>query len=248
MKKILVCQHVSHEPLGILNPLLKKSGFRIKYINFGRHPDLRPSLKDYHGLVILGGPMNCDEVEKYPNLTHEVSLIQQALEAKKPILGICLGAQLMARALGAKVTCNPQKEIGWYPITLTDEGKKDPLFFHIRDIERVFQWHGDTFEIPQGAIHLASSPLCANQAFRFGTNAYALQFHLEVDEAMIKRWLTISTNREELEFLKDKIDPERIKKETPAYMAPLTRKGEALFREWIKFFGKEKKIRLLRSR
>ena len=131
MKKILVCQHVAHEPLGTLNPLLKKAGLRIRYVNFGRYPHAEPSLKGYAGLIILGGPMNVDETDRYPHLAHEVRMIQEALRQNMPVLGICLGAQLMAKALGAKITRNPVKEIGWYDLKLTDEGKKDPLFAHI---------------------------------------------------------------------------------------------------------------------
>ncbi len=248
MRKILVCQHVPHELLGTLNPLLKESGFRIKYVNFGRNPEARPSLEDYDGLVVLGGPMNCEEVEKYPNLSHEVRLIQEAIDKKKPVLGICLGAQLMARALGAAVKPNPEKEIGWYPLNLNTEGEQDILLRHLKGLVRTFQWHGDTFDIPRGAISLASSPLCANQAFKYGDKAYALQFHLEVDQAMIERWFTVDNNREELEFLKDKIFPQQIKEETKNYINPLTEKGELVFKEWIKLFGEEKKKIVLPSR
>lgn len=248
MKKILVCQHVPHELLGTLNPLLKKSGFRIRYVNFGRHPHLKPSLAGYDGLIILGGPMNCDEVDKYPHLAHEVDLIQKALGEKMPILGICLGAQLMARALGAKVTPNVKKEIGWYPLTLTGEGEKDPLFRHLKGIKRVFQWHGDTFEIPNGAPYLASSPLCQNQAFRYARNAYALQFHLEVERAMIERWLHVPANQAELEFLENEIDPHQIKEETKEYIDALMKRGLLVFGEWIKLFGEKTKKMVLPSR
>ncbi len=248
MKKILVCQHVPHELLGTLNPLLKKSGFRIKYVNFGRHPHFKPTLQGYDGLIILGGPMNCDEVEKYPYLAHEVDFIRKALDEKMPILGICLGAQLMARALGAKVVPNGQKEIGWYPLTLTEEGKKDPLLRHLNGIKQVFQWHGDTFDIPNGASHLASSPLCKNQAFRFSNKAYALQFHLEVDQAMIERWLKVPTNQAELEFLTDKINPHQIKNETKEHIDALMKKGVLVFGEWIKLFGSKTKKIILPSR
>lgn len=248
MRKILVCQHVAYELLGTLNPLLKESGFRIKYVNFGRSPEARPSLDDYDGLVVLGGPMNCDEVEKYPNLSHEVRLIQEAIVKKKPVLGICLGAQLMARALGAPVKPNPQKEIGWYPLSLTNEGEKDPLLRHLKELKNVFQWHGDTFDVPKGAVPLASSPLCAHQAFKYGDKAYALQFHLEVDQAMIERWFAVENNQAELEFLKDEISPQKIKEETKHSIDPLIEKGKLVFKEWTKLFGEEKKKRILPSR
>jgi GMP synthase (glutamine-hydrolysing) len=116
MKKILVCQHVPYEILGTLNPLFKSQGCRIRYLNFGRHPDAKISLEGYHGLVILGGPMNVDQESRYPHLTHEMELIEQALKKDLPILGICLGAQLIAKVLGAEVRPNSAKEIGWHPV------------------------------------------------------------------------------------------------------------------------------------
>lgn len=247
-KKVLVLQHVAHELLGTLNPLLKNAAFRIKYINFGRHPHEKPSLEGYDGLVILGGPMNCDEIDVYPFLAHEVKLIQQAFHQNMPILGICLGAQLMARALGAIVTKNPQKEIGWYPLTLTEAAKKDPLFKVFTSLTHVFQWHGDTFEIPEGATYLASSPLCKNQAFCFNKNAYALQFHLEVDEPMILRWLKVPANEREIEFMGVDINPEKIAHDTKKYIGDLTRVGNLVFKEWIKLFGKSRSVARLPSR
>ena len=124
MPKILVFQHVAHEILGTLDPLLKKYGFRIRYVNFGRSNYKIPDLENYNGLVILGGPMNVDEVEDYPYLIPEVEAIKKAIDLDMPILGICLGSQLIAKALGSKVYKNNIKEIGWYKISLTEEGEK----------------------------------------------------------------------------------------------------------------------------
>ena len=116
MKKVLVFQHVPYEILGTLDPLLRAAGYRIRYVNFGREPDAEPDIEKYQGLVVLGGPMNVDMVEKYPHLKTEVRLIKRAMELGIPILGICLGAQLIAKTLGAKVSKNPEKGIGWYDI------------------------------------------------------------------------------------------------------------------------------------
>ncbi|MCE7904046.1 MAG: type 1 glutamine amidotransferase [Gammaproteobacteria bacterium PRO9] len=160
MPRLLVFQHVPHEILGTLDPLLKDAGFRIRYVNFGRDPGAVPDLDGYDGLIVLGGPMNCDEVTRYRHLATEVGAIRTAVGDGKPVLGICLGAQLLARALGAPVTRNPRKEIGWYDLMPTDEGRQDPLFRHFDEVEKVFQWHGDTFAIPPGAMHLAHSEAC----------------------------------------------------------------------------------------
>lgn len=248
MPRLLVFQHVAHEILGTLDPLLRNAGFRIKYVNFERHPDAEPSLVGYDGLIVLGGPMNVDEVEKYPNLDTEVKLIRNAVEREMPILGICLGSQLLAKALGAKVRKNSEKEIGWYDLTPSGDGKKDPLISNFADLEKIFQWHGDTFDLPEGAKLLASSPLCNNQAFRFGDNVYGFQFHLEVDKPMIERWLNVPDNKKEIEELNGKIDPDVIRSDTPQHIARLHQLSKSVFGNFIELFGYNKKRHTLPSR
>ena len=248
MSKLLVFQHVPHEILGTLDPLIRNAGFRIKYVNFGRYPDAVPSLDGYSGLIVLGGPMSVDDIGDYPHLATEVDLIKEAVKRELPILGICLGSQLVAKALGAKVKRNSEKEIGWYDLSPTEIGKKDPLLSTFSNVERIFQWHGDTFELPKGALHLASSPLCRNQAFRYGENIYGFQFHLEVDEPMIERWLRVPLNKKEIEELDGKIDPRTIKKETPLYIDRLKELSDQTFRQFIKLFGFSKKRNTLPSR
>jgi GMP synthase (glutamine-hydrolysing) len=237
MPRLLVCQHVAHEILGTLNPLLKSAGFRIRYVNFGRHPDAEPSLEGYNGLVVLGGPMSVNHVERHPHLAAEMRLIEQALQKGLPVLGICLGAQLIAKTLGARVYENDEKEIGWYDVSPTVMARSDPVTAHFREREKLFQWHGDTFDIPEGAVHLASSPLCASQAFRYGPNVYALQFHLEVDEPMIERWLTVPMHVKEIESLGGKIDPQKILHETPAHIQRLKELSDKVFGDFIHLFG-----------
>jgi len=235
--KLLVCQHVAYEPLGTLNPLLKDAGFRLRYVNFGRHPDAQPSLEGYGGMVILGGPMNVDDVAGHPHLRTELRLIEDALRAGVPVLGICLGAQLIARALGAPVRPNEEKEIGWFDVALTDEARDDRLLAPFEPNERVFQWHGDTFETPRGAVRLAHSQTCANQAFRYGDNVYGLQFHLEVDERMIERWLRVEAMRREIESLGGEAHAERIRAETPVRIERLKALSDATFGEFVRLFG-----------
>jgi GMP synthase (glutamine-hydrolysing) len=248
MPRILVCQHVAHEILGTLNPLLKSAGFRIRYMNFGRHPDAEPSLEGYNGLVVLGGPMSVNHVERHPHLGTEMRLIEQALEKDLPVLGICLGAQLIAKTLGARVFPNQEKEIGWYDLFPTKAATDDPVCGRLGPAEKVFQWHGDTFDIPQGAVHLASSPLCASQAFRYGPNVYALQFHLEVDEPMIERWLTVPMHVKEIENLNGKIDPQKIREETPAHIHRLKQLSDKVFGDFINLFGPRERRHRLPSR
>lgn len=236
MRRLLVFQHVPYEILGNLDPLLRAAGFRIRYVNFGRQPELCPDISRYHGLIVLGGPMNCDQHDRHPHLLTEIEVIQQSIEEGKPVLGICLGAQLIARALGARVTRNKTREIGWYELNPTEAGRDDPLFSHFENSQMIFQWHGDTFEIPHGAAHLATSPDCRNQAFRYGDNVYGLQFHLEVDEPMIQRWLhTPAMAREAIETGGGE-RPDIIGAETKRHIDRSVTLGNRVFGEFIHRF------------
>lgn len=248
MPKILVCQHVPHELLGTLNPLLKSHGFRIRYVNFGRHPREQPDLDGYDGLIILGGPMCVDETHEHPHLLTETKLIEKAILRDLPVLGICLGAQLIAKTLGAPVRRNPVPEIGWYDVAATTAARVDPLFKHCHKAEKIFQWHRDTFELPDGCIHLAESATCKNQAFRFGKHVYGFQFHLEVDEPMIERWLKVPGNRRDLDAMVGIIDAGQIRHETHRHMSRLKALSRNVFGEFAGLFGFSKKARLLSSR
>jgi GMP synthase (glutamine-hydrolysing) len=248
MPKLLVCQHVPYEILGTLDPLLRDSGFRIRYVNFGRHSDARPRLDGYQGLIVLGGPMNVDETDRYPHLGVEMDLVREAVDRGLPVLGICLGAQLIARALGADVGRAPEKEIGWYEVRPTPEGRGDPLVGHFGEREHIFQWHGDTFEIPDGAEHLVDAPGCPNQAFRVGQNVYGFQFHLEVDESMVARWLRVPAMRREIEELGSDRDPETILRETSERIHELRQLSDRTFGEFVRLFGERPRPRILPSR
>ena len=237
MPKLLVFQHVAHEILGTLDPLLRSYGFRIRYVNFGREPRAEPSIEGYHGLVILGGPMNVDQAERFPHLATEIRLVREALERDIPVLGICLGAQLVVRALGAEVRPNHVKEIGWYSLSPTDAAANDPLLRHLRDSQNIFQWHGDTFEIPDGAVHLATSPDCHNQAFRYGDRVYGFQFHLEVNSGLIDRWLSVPAHREEIEALNGRVCSEVIREETREHIEGLRITADSVFTSFIELFG-----------
>jgi GMP synthase (glutamine-hydrolysing) len=237
VRKILVCQHVPFEMLGTLDPLLKAYGFRIRYVNFGRDPAARPRLDRYDGLVLLGGPMNVDQLDAHPHLRTEVALVREAIACEMPVLGICLGAQLVARALGARVEASPEKEIGWYEVCPTEAGRRDPVLGAFGESETIFQWHGDTFAIPPHAVHLASSPACPNQAFRYGDRVYGFQFHLEVDERLIERWLGVPVHREELARLGGRIRPETIRRDTARHASRARALSDETFARFVELFS-----------
>lgn len=196
MPRVVALTHVECEGLGWWGEFFQERGVDVVRVRLNDGDPL-PDLDRYDAVLILGGPMNVDEDENYPWLVAEKAAIKTTAESGKPIMGICLGAQLLARALGADVTRNPAKEIGWHLVTLTHEGQEDPLFEGLNSLLPVFQWHGDTFSLPNGATLLATSTLCCHQAFRYGKCAYGIQFHVEVTPAMLPEW--VRTYRQEVE-------------------------------------------------
>jgi len=244
MRKLLVFQHSAREPLGLLDPLLRRHGFRIRYMNFSRQPDLRPDVSRYNGLIVLGGPMNVDQADRFPHLNTEIAAIREALARDIPVLGICLGAQLLAAALGANVRPHTVREIGWYRLHPTSAAQSDPLCRHFDGSQHVFQWHAYTFDLPPGAVHLASTPTCPNQAFRHGDRAYGLQFHLEADEQLIRRWLHVPEYRAEAEASGPAHALEHILRDTHGHGPPAGVLSERVFGEFLGLFGFRKKLRL----
>ncbi len=198
MAKVLVFQHVPYEPLGTLDPLIRDRRHRIRYVNFGREPHAKPSIQGYDALILLGGPMNIGQEADYPHLEVEKKLVREALEADIPVLGICLGAQLIASALGGQVYQAPENEIGWYSMRPSESAQSDPLIRHFKTEEPIFQWHGYTFDLPQQAELLVTGDAIPNQAFRVGSKVYGFQFHLEASRPLIKRWLDLPQHQVEL--------------------------------------------------
>lgn len=218
---MLVIEHVPHERLGSFEAPLRRSGCDLAPLRAYDPEAEWPMASAFDGLVVMGGPQSVTEQARYPYLKKELALLREALAAETPILGVCLGAQLLANALGAPVGKAPQKEIGWYPLMREPGADGDPLFAAFGQTETVFQWHGDTFALPKGAVRLASSPLCSEQGFRYGRSAYGLQFHVEVTEAMIRAWMQTPANRVELAALRGVIDPEAIRRQSRSHVGRL---------------------------
>ena len=218
MPTLLIVQHVPHEGVGTFEQPFKAAGLTLQLLRATDQQATWPDLEDIAGLVVMGGPQSVYEPDRFSSVARELALLREALAARLPILGVCLGAQLLAAALGSSIMKNPQKEIGWYPLMREPEAEVDPIFRPFGQTETVFQWHGDTFALPRDAVRLASSPLCREQAFRYRDHAYGLQFHVEVTEAMIRRWLSVPGNRRELAALRGVIEPAAIRGQAPRHL------------------------------
>jgi len=214
--RALILQHCAVEGPGTLAPFLTTRGWTLETVALYAGACLPETPQAYQAIIVMGGPMGVYDEADYPFLREEQHFLTQAIAQEVPILGICLGAQLLAKTLGARVYRNPRKEIGWYTVDLTTAGRTDPLFTGIASPVQVFQWHGDAFEMPVGAIPLASSPLCTHQAFRYGDRVYGLLFHLELTPDIIHRW--IATFQDELASLQGYINPEQIVADIPGYL------------------------------
>ena len=247
MSRILVFQHVAAEPLGTLDRLIRRRGHRVKFVNFERQPDAQPRLDRYRGLIVLGGPMNVAERGARAHLQTEIDVIGVALAQGKPVLGICLGAQLLAHALGAEVRRHDVSEIGWYDLATTQEGRSDAVFAPVGDGAPVFQWHSYTFDLPTSAAHLATTSTCANQAFRHGTNAYGFQFHLEMDKPLIERWLALPSYRDDLIAAGLGRDAETIRADTLPRIEAMQSTAEAVFNNFLDLVGTPARRRALQA-
>lgn len=170
-------QHVPFEGLGSIEPWLLSAGFEISRSRFFESPEL-PDLRNIDLLVVMGGPMSVNDEDEFPWLVEEKAFIRAAIASRKPVLGICLGAQLIASAMGARIYRNQVKEIGWFPVQAIP-APNDSALFSFPSTQTVFHWHGETFDLPPGAIRIAGSEGCDNQAFQLGGSVIGLQFHLE---------------------------------------------------------------------
>lgn len=227
MARAAVIRHLAFEDLGLLEPLLRQRGYDCQTLEAG--VDDLSAAADADLLVVLGGPIGVYEQDVYPFLRTELDLLQRRLTAQRPTIGICLGAQLMACALGKRVYPSGVKEIGWGPLTITDAGLHSPLA-PLADGTAVLHWHGDTFDLPDGAGLLASTDLVKHQAFSLGNFGLGLQFHLEADPAKLERWYIghaceISATAG--------VDVPLLRRQAAEHAAKLVPAAEAVFRNWL---------------
>ncbi len=224
---VLAVRHLLFEDLGILAPLLTDRGWSASYLDTGIDQISPESLLEPELVVVLGGPIGVYETASYPFLVAEKKAIAARLAAGLPTLGICLGAQLIAEVLGAEVRPTGRKEIGYAPLTLTPEGHESVLS-PLAGVP-VLHWHGDQFEIPDGAARLAETPGFPNQAFSLGSHVLALQFHLEVDRLQLERWLIGHAH----ELSVAGIDPRTIRADAATHGAALAEIAADVFGTWV---------------
>jgi len=227
MKPVLVIQHIECETPGIFLDLLCEQKRPVETVRLYEGEQPPDELPRFSGLLIMGGPMSVNDEADYPWLKAEDRILKEALALDVPTLGICLGSQLIAKAAGGAVRRGPRKEIGWYPVRLTAAARHDRLFRESPEAIEVFQWHGEYFDTPPGAVNLASSELYQCQAFSIGQNVYGLLFHLEVTGQMVKEW--VGTFKEELDGVKGSIRPEAILERLPQRIDELNRHARRLF-------------------
>jgi len=221
--RVLAFRHVPFEGLGLLEDVLRARGVAFEYVDSWQAGSAIPDAASASGLIFLGGPMSVND--DLVHLGREMAVIRAAAARRQPVLGICLGAQLIAKALGATVSRNPQKEIGWFEVEFAAAAASDALFSGLSR-ETVFHWHGETFALPSGAELLASSTRCTNQLFRAENNIYGMQFHLEVTPEIIASWCVQDENCGDLPEIIDPID-------SAANAKRVSQLADIVFGKWV---------------
>lgn len=225
-------QHVGHEDLGSFESILKEMGADIRYI-CGRRENLKNlDATEPDIMIVLGGPMGLYETDAYPYLLDEVETVKKRIASGLPILGICLGAQIIAKALGASVYKGPKGlEIGWHEISVNPEGMKTSLKHLDKHLTNMMHWHGDTFDLPEGAVRLASSELYQNQAFSYKDNVFAVQCHPEITLKKLNIWL--ERGRSDIASVPH-LTVEKLRRDTAKNGQALTKQAYLFFTQWLK--------------
>ncbi len=233
MSKVWVLQHTPCETLGAIEDAIRQAGFQSHYVRGYEGDPIPTGPEGAAGLVVMGGPMGVYEQDRFPFLTHELRLIERTVAAGLPVLGVCLGSQLLATALGATVRKGKRKEIGWYRVFLESGASADSLFQAAPAEFDAFHWHGDIYDVPPGAVKLARSSLTGCQAFRHGAKVYGILFHMEVTAGLA------ACMREAFgeELSQENIDSSKFAQETEAKLPALQPIGAGVFSQWAKMLG-----------
>jgi GMP synthase (glutamine-hydrolysing) len=230
LRSAVALRHVAFEDLGLLAPIMDREGWNVSFCEASVDDLTHPSIRNAELVIVLGGPIGVYETSDYPFLVPEIALIEYRLSRDLPTLGICLGSQLIARALGSRVFKGPVKEIGWGKINLTDEGRSSCLEVLQGDDAVVLHWHGDTFDLPNDATRLASNENYENQAFAYGRNALALQFHLEADPRQLEEWYVGHS----VELSTAHISVAALREATQQHKNGLVLRADRVFGDWLR--------------
>ena len=233
---ILILQHIACEPPGVYEDILVERGAAIRRVEIDEGQQL-PDWRDVDAIVAMGGPMSVNDEDTLPWLSVEKRWVREAVLAGKPFWGVCLGAQLLAASLGARVYAGAKPEIGIMPVSLTVEARNDAVFSGIPREVLTFQWHGETFDLPEGAVLLASSPAYPNQAFRWKEKAYGVQFHVEVSAEMAAQWSQVPEYRTGLERVLGADAAARVVGDVNREAKVLRSYAKGMFENWLKAFG-----------
>lgn len=236
MKHVLALQHVWDDPPGYLEEILHTHSIVCDIVEVEKEPVPDPG--NYQAIIIMGGPQHVYTEEQHPNMAREKAMLRQAVAQEIPILGICLGGQLLASALGAEVRQHHLAELGFFRIPLTTAGRQDPLFTGLPGHQLAFHWHEDVFDLPAGALRLASNKDVPNQAFRYGKHAYGLQFHIELNTAMVETWLTYPDFAREISSTLGEADgPARLRREWLEHETTYREHTRILFENFLRIAG-----------
>jgi len=227
---ILVVQHFACETIGTIELALRSQGLSFRYIRVHQGDAVPAHLGDAAGLIVMGGPMSVYDHGRLPHLGQEMRLVESALELGRPVLGVCLGSQLLAHVLGARVYPGQFKEIGWHSVKISPAAKHDVTWAAVPGQFFGFHWHGDAFDLPSGATLLASSVLTPHQAFRFGASAYGILFHMEVTAPQIDE--LAAAFPDELHQVGASV--EELRESTRRHLPQLSDVGQGIFRGWSK--------------
>ncbi len=232
-RSAVALRHVAFEDLGLLAPIMEREGWNVSFCEAAVDDLLHNSIRNANLLIVLGGPIGAYETDAYPFLKFEIALIEYRLSRDLPTLGICLGSQLMAKALGSRVFAGHIKEIGWGSIELTNEGVSSCLN-PLQDANAaVLHWHGDSFDLPKGAQRLASNAHYENQAFAYGRNALALQFHLEADPRQLEEWYVGHA----VQLAAVKVAVTELRAATSKFANGLASQADQVFTRWLHEMG-----------
>ncbi|HLI30876.1 MAG TPA: gamma-glutamyl-gamma-aminobutyrate hydrolase family protein [Terriglobia bacterium] len=233
MNSVLAIQHIECETPGLIEEALRSAGYSVECVQSFRGQPVPKALGAARGLVVMGGPMGVYESVRFPFLRDEMRLIERTLREAKSVLGICLGSQLLAAALGSEVRKGAQKEIGWHAVTLAESALHDPLLQAASRSFTAYHWHGDVFDVPAGATSLASSDLTACQGFRYGGNAYGFLFHMEITPEILTCMLHAFRNELEEEHLSGN----DIASHATEHLPRLQTIGRSVFEQWAALLG-----------